>query len=131
MSKISVKILNVLKVIQKIGGIKILEFINQERHIINLDLNQNFIVGLSLNIFRIFLEYFWKVTVITVIFQKSSRNIPIIFTGGAGHGDHFIEALQDSRINAVATANLLNFLGNGLEISRKKVEKKINLPIWL
>ncbi len=58
-------------------------------------------------------------------------NIPIIFSGGAGHGDHFIKALKDHRINAVATANLLNFLGNGLEISRKKVEKKINLPIWL
>lgn len=58
-------------------------------------------------------------------------NIPIIFTGGAGHGDHFIEALKDNRINAVATANLLNFLGNGLEISREKVEKKINLPVWL
>ena len=64
-------------------------------------------------------------------FVPKNFNIPIIFTGGAGHGDHFIEALKDHRINAVATANLLNFIGNGLELSRKKVEKKINLPTWL
>lgn len=64
-------------------------------------------------------------------FVPKNFQTPIIFSGGAGHGSHFIDALEDSRVNAVSTANLLNFIGNGLEISRKKVEKKIKLPIWL
>ena len=54
-------------------------------------------------------------------FVPKNFNIPIIFTeGGFCYGDHFIEALKDHRINAVAIANLLNFIGNGLSLSRKE-----------
>ena len=47
-------------------------------------------------------------------------DMPIIMSGGAGNESHFIEAIQASdNIDAVATANLFNFIGNALPNSRK------------
>lgn len=47
-------------------------------------------------------------------------DMPIIMAGGAGNEYHFIEAIQASdNIDAVATANLFNFIGNALPNSRK------------
>lgn len=47
-------------------------------------------------------------------------DVPIIMSGGAGNESHFIEAIQASdNIDAVATANLFNFIGNALPNSRK------------
>jgi len=58
-------------------------------------------------------------------------SIPVILAGGAGKYLHFSEALKDDRIDAVATANLLNFIGDGLEKNRKKLlDEKFNLPSW-
>lgn len=45
-------------------------------------------------------------------------NKPIILAGGAGHYQHFLEALDHTNISAVATANLFNFIGNGLSSAR-------------
>ncbi len=47
--------------------------------------------------------------------------VPVIIAGGAGNYNHFIEVLQDSRVNAVATAHLFNFVGDGLSVSRDRV----------
>ena len=56
---------------------------------------------------------------------------PIILAGGVGKSEHLIEGLADDRVNAVATANLLNFIGNGLKDARKSaVLGGIVLPIW-
>lgn len=47
-------------------------------------------------------------------------DLPIIMAGGAGNESHFVEAIQASdHIDAVATANLYNFIGNALPNSRK------------
>lgn len=47
-------------------------------------------------------------------------DMPIIMSGGAGNESHFIEAIQAcENIDAVATANLFNFIGNALPNSRK------------
>ena len=47
-------------------------------------------------------------------------DMPIIMSGGAGNENHFIEAIKASdNIDAVATANLFNFIGNALPNSRK------------
>ena len=47
-------------------------------------------------------------------------DVPIIMSGGAGNESHFIEAIHASdNIDAVATANLFNFIGNALPNSRK------------
>ena len=55
-------------------------------------------------------------------------NTPIIIAGGAGNSDHFVEALKNYEIDAVATANLFNFLGDSLPNARKKIID-FNIPI--
>jgi cyclase len=56
---------------------------------------------------------------------------PIILAGGAGNASHLSTALGDSRVDAVATANLLNFVGTGLKEARKSVVSSgIVLPMW-
>jgi len=48
----------------------------------------------------------------------SSRN-PVILAGGVGNARHLRDGLQDPRVDAVATANLLNFVGDGFHEARK------------
>ena len=50
---------------------------------------------------------------------KKVINVPLIIAGGAGNEKHLSEALQKTEIDAVATANLFNFIGNGLPNARK------------
>lgn len=58
-------------------------------------------------------------------------NIPIIFAGGAGNALHLINALRHPKIDAVATANLFNFVGNGLQLARKSIiSNNIELAVW-
>jgi len=55
-------------------------------------------------------------------------NRPIIVMGGAGKIEHFLEVLKNKNIDAAATGNLFNFLGDGLKITRLAlIKKKINL----
>lgn len=57
--------------------------------------------------------------------------IPLIVSGGAGKPEHFIEGLRIKTVDAVATANLLNFVGNGLPLARKEIIKnEIDLAHW-
>jgi cyclase len=46
---------------------------------------------------------------------------PLIIAGGAGNESHLSEGLALQGVNAVATANLFNFVGNGLPVARKKL----------
>ena len=46
---------------------------------------------------------------------------PVILSGGVGTGEHIAEGLDDPRVTAVATANLLNFVGDGLARAREDV----------
>ncbi|MDD5597297.1 MAG: HisA/HisF-related TIM barrel protein [Victivallaceae bacterium] len=58
-------------------------------------------------------------------------NIPVILAGGAGKYQHFIEALNNLKIDAVATANLFNFIGNGFPEARDKMlNNGIQLAKW-
>ena len=45
---------------------------------------------------------------------------PLILMGGAGTPDHIAQALQQPGVHAVATANLLNFIGTGFLLVRKR-----------
>lgn len=59
-----------------------------------------------------------------------ARN-PVIMAGGAGNSKHFLEAILHNNVSAVATANLFNFIGNGLPNARKELKKKnILLAAW-
>lgn len=58
-------------------------------------------------------------------------SVPVILAGGAGKPSHFAEGLSDTRVSAVATAHLFNFVGNGLALARIDLIKHgFQLPIW-
>lgn len=45
-------------------------------------------------------------------------SIPVILAGGVGNAKHLAEGLADPRVDAVATAHLFNFVGDGLKKAR-------------
>lgn len=47
--------------------------------------------------------------------------IPVIIAGGAGNSNHLIEAALHPFVDAVATANLFNFIGEALPNSREEM----------
>lgn len=52
------------------------------------------------------------------------RHKPLIVSGGAGKPEHFVETIREFPwLSGVSTGNLFNFLGGGLAISRKSLEK--------
>ncbi len=56
---------------------------------------------------------------------------PVILAGGAGNARHLAEGLADSRVDAVATAHLFNFVGDGLQSARKQLlDEGVNLASW-
>jgi cyclase len=60
-----------------------------------------------------------------------SIQIPFILAGGAGTYEHLAEGLREANIDAVATAHLFNFIGDGLEKARQNLlSGGIDLPSW-
>ncbi len=58
-------------------------------------------------------------------------SVPLIIAGGAGNARHLIEGLNMDDISAVATANLFNFVGNGLPNAREQaLGQGCNLASW-
>ena len=56
---------------------------------------------------------------------------PIILAGGVGSAAHLAAGLADSRVDAVATAHLFNFVGDGLKQARQSlISSGIELPSW-
>jgi cyclase len=65
--------------------------------------------------------------------EKLSTNIkvPLIIAGGAGNEKHLEQGLNFNFVNAVATANLFNFIGDGLPKVRVGIlNKGMNLAQW-
>ena len=57
--------------------------------------------------------------------------VPLIIAGGAGNQKHLLEGLRDERIDAIATAHLFNFVGDGLRLARRSIiENGYDLPSW-
>ena len=55
----------------------------------------------------------------------------IIISGGCGNVNHLSEGLINKNIDAVSTANLLNFLGDGLKQAREEMLiNNFKLPTW-
>lgn len=62
---------------------------------------------------------------------ESKIKIPLIIAGGAGNESHFMEGLKYKNVSAVATANLFNFIGDGLPKARVKlIELGENIANW-
>lgn len=56
---------------------------------------------------------------------------PIILSGGTGNFHHIYDGLERNGVNAISTANLLNFIGDSLIKTRLKlISKKIPFPEW-
>lgn len=67
------------------------------------------------------------------VVESVAKNIavPLIIVGGAGNEKHLLEGLQIGHISAVATANLFNFIGDGLPKARKKIlDNRQNIASW-
>ena len=62
---------------------------------------------------------------------KSAVKVPIIIAGGAGNWLHLLEGLQHGQVDAAATANLFNFIGQGFPNARRQLlENGIDLAKW-
>lgn len=60
-----------------------------------------------------------------------SMPMPVIIAGGAGKYHHLAEGLSWAPVDAVATAHLFNFVGDGLEHARRElINGGYNLPVW-
>jgi cyclase len=58
-------------------------------------------------------------------------SLPLIIAGGAGNESHLAQGLKIENVSAVATANLFNFIGNGLPNARSKIiQEGSNLADW-
>ncbi|MBF0441836.1 MAG: imidazole glycerol phosphate synthase subunit HisF [Oligoflexales bacterium] len=67
--------------------------------------------------------------ILNIIPESLSK--PVIIAGGVGYAKHLHEGLLDSRVDAVATAHLFNFVGNGLRKARESlVSSGIALSRW-
>lgn len=63
--------------------------------------------------------------------KENISNIPLIIAGGAGNEQHLLKGLENLNVSAVATANLFNFIGNGLPNARKYLlDNNQNLAIY-
>jgi cyclase len=61
----------------------------------------------------------------------SAMPIPLIIAGGVGNAAHLAAGLADPRVDAVATAHLFNFVGDGLKQARRSIiAGGVELPIW-
>ena len=55
-------------------------------------------------------------------------SVPVILSGGIGKASHISEGLSESRVDAIATANLLNFVGSGFHNAKTVlIENGINV----
>lgn len=63
--------------------------------------------------------------------RTASLRVPLILMGGVGHATHIVEGLQHPAVDAVATANLFNFVGDSLVRTRSECrESGVVIPNW-
>ena len=61
----------------------------------------------------------------------SNISKPVILAGGVGNSAHLAQGLAEPRVDAVATAHLFNFVGNGLKQARQTlISGGMDLPMW-
>ena len=61
----------------------------------------------------------------------ASLRVPLIMMGGVGHATHIVQGLEHPDVDAVATANLFNFVGDSLVRTRSECRSRgIHLARW-
>ncbi|MGB9544745.1 HisA/HisF-related TIM barrel protein [Vibrio harveyi] len=69
--------------------------------------------------------------VANIVKYANSVNVPFIVLGGAGNELHLKKGLEIDGVSGVATANLFNFIGNGLPNAREfMLDNGSNLADW-
>lgn len=62
---------------------------------------------------------------------NAAIHLPVILAGGAGNQHHVLEGLQCTGVDAAATANLFNFIGDGLPRARAHlIDHGIAMAQW-
>lgn len=57
--------------------------------------------------------------------------VPVIASGGVGKPQHLLDGLREAGVQAVSTANLFNFIADGLAHARKfLIQSGVPLPVW-
>ena len=68
-----------------------------------------------------------------ILVQKVAEitRLPLIVAGGAGNEEHFSAVINIDTVGAMATANLFNFIGDGLPTVRNKLlASQANIANW-
>jgi cyclase len=60
-----------------------------------------------------------------------SMSTPLVASGGIGTSDNMVEGLALRNVEAIATANILNFVGSGFRLAREHVGERIELPRFI
>ena len=62
---------------------------------------------------------------------RKEIHVPLIIAGGAGNEKHLYEGISSEYVSAIATANLFNFMGDGLPKAREfLLNRGINIAKW-
>lgn len=112
-------------------------FIRNGTQKINLSLDSYIKHVESLNVGEIYLNSIEKdgtgfgYDIDTIQRVSSKINIPLIVAGGAGNEKHLLQGIKTANVSAVATANLFNFIGDGLPNAREyMIKNNCNLVNW-
>ena len=71
----------------------------------------------------------YDLEVLSTVANLSS--VPLIASGGVGDFAHFVSGMNLSNITGVSTANIFNFIGNGLTEARTHIQNQaIDLAFW-
>ena len=63
--------------------------------------------------------------------QFKNSSCPVILMGGVGKIQHFLEAFKNDKVQAVATANLLNFIGDTfIKLRNNLIQNKVEVVDW-
>lgn len=66
-----------------------------------------------------------------VMMRVPPISVPTILMGGVGRAEHFLDGLRVPGVDAVVTANLLNFVGDSLVRTRSAaLEAGVAVPAW-
>lgn len=113
-------------------------YINDAKIKLDMCLEEYIVYVQSLNIGEIYLNsidqdgtgFGYDIDTINAI--SKIVNVPMIIAGGAGNENHLMSGLEIEHVNAVATANLFNFIGNGLPNARNSlISKNLNIAKWI
>lgn len=120
------KVNDVLEVYIKDGTLKIeMTLIEYIKHIQNLEVGEIYLNSIEKDGTGFGYDFD------TISEVQNYINLPLIIAGGAGNENHLIQGLQLNGVSAAATANLFNFIGNGLPNARKKIiDLGENLANW-